>query len=204
MQNTEFIKQLTSPSFKVKADGPTSPQWFDQYFSDLESMRMVFVEYLTSCNEVTIKAYLQELEDAIRIIEGRHFVGFPESDLVSLTLSGLEQVAVDFREWKILDEGLLKSAKKTVAFINTVLGVTAEPSKVEEQPQLAKQAAEPAVICSVEGLKNKLGCGKTKAFEIVKSGILVNAGIQYRVGKKWMFNAKKLSDYLSEHPDFLR
>lgn len=59
------------------------------------------------------------------------------------------------------------------------------------------------IISSTEGLAEFLGCGKTKAFEIIKSGILKEAGIQYRVGKCWKFNAEKLSEYLRAHPDFL-
>jgi len=56
----------------------------------------------------------------------------------------------------------------------------------------------------VAGLAKALGCGKTKANEIIQSNILKDLGIQYAVGRTWKFNAKKLSDYLREHPDFLK
>lgn len=204
MPSSEYIKQLTSPSLKVVPGVPTPPHLFNEYFASLESKRMEFAEFLTGCDEKTVRAYLHEVEEAIHTIEKRPFVAMSEGDIFALHVHGEETVALDFREGKLMDTELLKSAKKMVAFINTVLGVTAEPTSIEVQPHVIEHAEEPTVLSGVEGLMNRLGCGKTKAFGIVKSGILKTAGIQYRVGRTWKFNAKKLSDYLREHPDFLR
>ncbi len=203
MPSSEYIKQLTSPSLKVVPGVPTPPHLFNEYFASLESMRMEFAEFLTGCDEKTIRAFLRELEDAIRAIGKRPFATMSNADINALMMSGEESVALDFRESKLMDTELLKSAKKMVAFINTVLGVRAEGT-LTEQPQPTVQPEEPTVYSGVAGLAKALGCGKTKANEIIQSNILKDLGIQYAVGRTWKFNAKKLSEYLREHPDFLR
>lgn len=64
---------------------------------------------------------------------------------------------------------------------------------------------KPAVICGTKELAIHLGCGKTKAFEIIKSEVLTKTkpAIQYRVGNKWFFNATELDECLSNDPNFL-
>lgn len=203
MPSSEYIKQLTSPSLKVVPGVPTPPHLFNEYFASLESMRMEFAEFLTGCDEKTIRAFLRELEDAIRAIGKRPFATMSNADINALMMSGEESVALDFRESKLMDTELLKSAKKMVAFINAVLGVRAEGT-LTEQPQQTVQPAEPTVHSGVAGLAKALGCGKTKANQIIQSNVLKDLGIQYAVGRTWKFNAKKLSDYLREHPDFLK
>lgn len=94
--------------------------------------------------------------------------------------------------------------------ISEVLGALPPKSEGIQGPPTPAQlladegTARLTVISSTEGLANFLGCGKTKAFEIIKSGILKEAGIQYRVGKSWKFNAEKLEKYITEHPEFLK
>ena len=72
------------------------------------------------------------------------------------------------------------------------------PTIIDEKDEEVK------VISGTQGLADFLGCGKTKAFEIIKSGILKDAGIQYQVGKCWKFNAQKLKKYLVENPVLLQ
>lgn len=205
MPNSEYIKQLTSPSFKVFSNNPTPPRLFDEYFSTLESMRVEFIEYLRTCNENIVRAYLQEVEEAIKTIEGRHFIQIGERDLSAMLLGGLEKESTAFRECKMMDIGLMKSAKKTLSFINATLNTKSDPIPMSvPQPQQEEAIDEKKVISSTQGLADFLGCGKTKAFEIIKSGILKEAGIQYKVGRTWKFNAAKLSKYITEHPDFLQ
>ena len=208
MPSTEYIKQLTAPSFVVTtADVPTPPQQFEAYFANLESMRMAFVEYLTSCDETVVKAYLQELEGAMRTIEKRCFIQIREDDIVTMLTGGLEKEAYRFKDCKTMDLGLMSSARKTVAFINTVLNVKSDPVAATS-PQPHQKDEEPKtdpikVISSIKGLANFIGCKPTKANEIVQGGVLKEAGIQYMVGNRWRFNAEKLSRFLAEHPEIL-
>jgi len=60
------------------------------------------------------------------------------------------------------------------------------------------------VLSGTQGLADYLECSKTKAFEIISIGKLMDAKIQYRVGKTWMFNKEKLDEYIAEHPEILR
>ena len=63
---------------------------------------------------------------------------------------------------------------------------------------------EDAIIKGVEGLAKFLGCGKTKAQDIINSGKLQKAGIAYRPGKGWRFNREKLDAFIKENPTAFR
>ena len=45
-----------------------------------------------------------------------------------------------------------------------------------------------------------MGCGVTKAQEILNSGILQKNGIAYPAGKGWRINREKLDKFLAENP----
>lgn len=76
--------------------------------------------------------------------------------------------------------------------------------KKEENNSPEKSCPVLKVVSGTQGLADFLGCGKTKAFEIIKSGVLKAEGIQYQVGKTWKFNAEKLEKYCLEHPEGLK
>lgn len=61
----------------------------------------------------------------------------------------------------------------------------------------------PRVLSSTQGLADFLGCGRTMAFSIIKSGILKKDTIQYKVGQCWKFNREKLEKYLEDNPELL-
>ena len=63
---------------------------------------------------------------------------------------------------------------------------------------------EDAIIKGVEGLAVFLGCGKTKAQEILNSNVLQKAGVAYRMGKGWRFNKGKLSSFMKDNPEIFR
>ena len=71
-----------------------------------------------------------------------------------------------------------------------------------EQKQI-KTESDKEVISGTRGLAEHLGCGKTMAFSIIKSGKLIEVGIQYKVGNCWKFNARRLDKYIAEHPELL-
>lgn len=61
----------------------------------------------------------------------------------------------------------------------------------------------PRVLSSTQGLADFLGCGRTMAFSIIKSGVLKENAIQYKVGQCWKFNREKLEKYLAGNPELL-
>ena len=63
---------------------------------------------------------------------------------------------------------------------------------------------EDSIIKGVEGLALTLGCGKTKAQEILNSNVLQKEGIAYRMGKGWRLNKEKLSSFMNENPEIFR
>lgn len=77
-----------------------------------------------------------------------------------------------------------------------------EPEPTESNSQSTKK--EDAIIKGVEGLAKYLGCGKTKAQDIINSGKLQKAGIAYRAGKGWRFNSEKLDAFIKDNPTAFR
>lgn len=210
MPNTEYIKELTSPSIRLTEKEQTiPPERLASYFGHLEELRVSFEEYLSDLDETVVRAYLQEVVDAKSTIERRGYALIPEANIAALLLGGEETVAHLMKNCKVVDGALLKSADKTIAFINTVLGVgpvpvaSPQPQRVEVVEEEEPKTDPVKVISGIKGLAKFLGCGLTKANEIVQGGVLKDAGIQYMVGNCWKFNAEKLSKYLTEHPEVL-
>lgn len=209
MPNTEYIKELTSPSIQIgEEELHIPPERLASFFGHLEELRMSFEEFLTDLDETKVRAYLQEVIDAKSAIEKRGFVSISDADLIGYTMGGEEIAAQLMRNCKIVDDGLLKSANKTIVFINSILGGKTEPVTPPQPKQADVKDDEPKtepvkVVSGIKGLAEFLGCGPTKANEVVQSGILKDAGIQYMVGNCWKFNAEKLTKYLTEHPEVL-
>ena len=105
-------------------------------------------------------------------------------------------------------------------FIGNLLGIPAEPVtddddiEVEyEEPtpsvpvrvvENAPQSDDKRIIKGVVGLGEYLGCGTTKAQEILNSGLLKPNAVAYRNGKAWRINAEKLDKLLADNPDIFR
>lgn len=77
----------------------------------------------------------------------------------------------------------------------------------EQETDTAKQAPmddEPReLIKGVKRLGKFLGCGSTKAQNIINSGILQERDIAYRAGNRWRFNKTLLTRLLEEEPEIL-
>jgi hypothetical protein len=65
------------------------------------------------------------------------------------------------------------------------------------------EATDDRVISGTEGLARFLGCSKSMAFSVIKNGILKEAGLQYKVGNCWKFNAEGLKKFIKIHPNLL-
>ena len=74
----------------------------------------------------------------------------------------------------------------------------AEESK---QSQIKDEPRE--LIKGINGLAEFLGCGTTKAQNIMNSGVLQERDIAYRAGNRWRFNKTLLTRLLEEEPEIL-
>ena len=90
-----------------------------------------------------------------------------------------------------------KAAASTPA--GTTTDSTTDASTTIPQPP----AAPPKILSSTQGLADYLGCGRTMAFSIIKSGVLKKDAIQYKVGQCWKFNREKLDKFIADNPEIL-
>lgn len=77
-------------------------------------------------------------------------------------------------------------------------GAQTKPADTPQPP-----AAPPKILSSTQGLADYLGCGRTMAFSVIKSGVLKKDAIQYKVGQCWKFNREKLDKYIADNPEIL-
>ena len=220
MEKTTYLSEIKTPHIEITEvhDVPRSLTEIEEYLKRLEVLRLDFVESLSACREKVALAYLDELVDARKVAL---LCSRPSSAGVSAALkfysAGIcrEALLNDTLRNKVV-WGLRSSVDRAIDFVRVILPndaareverqmttMSIEDKHEDPKPKEAiKKDVE--VISGASGLAEFLGCGKTKAFSIIKSGILKAAGIQYRVGRTWKLNAKKLLDYLREHPDFLK
>lgn len=81
-----------------------------------------------------------------------------------------------------------------------------EPTQTSQidEPHTAPQSKDERIIKGVKGLGRYLGCGTTKAQEILNSGLLRTNAVAYRSGKGWRINAEKLDKLLADNPDIFK
>ena len=107
-----------------------------------------------------------------------------------------------------------------LTFLGNLLGVQIQPvtdktdTEVEDveptqtsqidEPHTAPQSKDERIIKGVKGLGRYLGCGITKAQEILNSGLLRTNAVAYRSGKGWRINAEKLDKLLADNPDIFK
>ena len=84
-----------------------------------------------------------------------------------------------------------------------LLRLLIEESEAEESKQSQIKDEPRDLIKGVNGLADFLGCGSTKAQNIINSGILRERDIAYRAGNRWRFNKTLLTRLLEEEPEIL-
>ena len=92
-------------------------------------------------------------------------------------------------------------------FTNAHPQKTVEQETTEDNQQNTEKRdteIDDAIIKGVEGLAAALGCGKTKAQEIINSKVLQKAKIAYRMGRGWRFDKEKLSSFVKDNPEVFR
>ncbi len=204
----DYISEISSPS--ISPDNLSGIE-VQSYLRLLESARQSFIEIVAQYPNNVVKAYLNELMEAKKVIIKRGFIGNEQP--------ALEMVQADIKEaeliyiFSILDKGMMQSLEKTASFLQQVIGeeqpTEPQPQPIIEQPQPEEKDEKQnvvegvKVISGTQGLADYLGCSKSMAFGIISRGVLKDIGIQYMVGKCWKFNREKLDKYLKEHPDLL-
>lgn len=73
----------------------------------------------------------------------------------------------------------------------------------EETKQTPMEVEPRELIKGVNGLAEFLGCGSTKAQNIINSGVLQERDIAYRAGNRWRFSKTLLTKLLEEEPEIL-
>ena len=84
-----------------------------------------------------------------------------------------------------------------------LLRLLIEESETEESKQSQIKDEPRELIKGVKGLDKFLGCGSTKAQNIINSGVLQEREIAYRAGNRWRFNKTLLTRLLEEEPEIL-
>jgi hypothetical protein len=107
------------------------------------------------------------------------------------------------RNKKEVIKELLKTMYESACAQKELLGLLIEELEIEESSQLETGNEPRELIKGINGLAEYLGCGTTKAQDIMNSGILQERDIAYRAGKRWRFNKVLLTKLLQEEPEIL-
>ena len=107
------------------------------------------------------------------------------------------------RNKKEVIKELLKTMYESACAQKELFGLLIEEFESEESIQLENDNEPRELIKGITGLADYLGCGTTKAQDIMNSGILQERDIAYRAGKRWRFNKVLLTKLLQEEPEIL-
>ena len=98
---------------------------------------------------------------------------------------------------------LLTTMYESACAQKELLELLLEEFETEETKQTTMEVEPRDLIKGVNGLADFLGCGSTKAQNIINSGVLQERDIAYRAGNRWRFNKTLLSELLQEEPEIL-
>ena len=98
---------------------------------------------------------------------------------------------------------LLTTMYESACAQKELLELLLEEFETEETKQTTMEVEPRDLIKGVNGLADFLGCGSTKAQNIINSGILRERDIAYRAGNRWRFNKTLLARLLEEEPEIL-
>ena len=96
---------------------------------------------------------------------------------------------------------LLNTMYESACAQKELLELLLEEFETEETKQTTMEVEPRDLIKGVNGLADFLGCGSTKAQNIINSGILRERDIAYRAGNRWRFNKTLLAELLQEEPE---
>jgi len=98
---------------------------------------------------------------------------------------------------------LLTTMYESACAQKELLKLLLEEFETEENKQTPMEVEPRELIKGVNGLAEFLGCGITKAQNIINSQVLQERDIAYRAGNRWRFNKTLLIRLLEEEPEIL-
>ena len=98
---------------------------------------------------------------------------------------------------------LLTTMYDSVCAQKELLEMLLKEFEAEESKQSQIKDEPRELIKGINGLAEFLGCGNTKAQNIMNSGVLQERDIAYRAGNRWRFNKTLLARLLEEEPEIL-
>ena len=96
---------------------------------------------------------------------------------------------------------LLTTMYESACAEKELLEMLLEEFEEDESSQVQEKYEPRELIKGINGLAKFLGCGITKAQNIMNSGILQEREIAYRAGNRWRFNKTLLARLLEEEPE---
>jgi hypothetical protein len=107
------------------------------------------------------------------------------------------------RDKKEVMKKLLTTMYESACAEKELLEMLLEEFEEEKSSQVQVKDEPRELIKGINGLAEFLGCGNTKAQNIINSKILQERDIAYRAGNRWRFNKTLLTKLLEEEPEIL-
>ena len=98
---------------------------------------------------------------------------------------------------------LLNTMYESACAQKELLEMLLEEFEEDKSSQVQVKEEPRELIKGISGLAEFLGCGSTKAQNIMNSGVLQERDIAYRAGNRWRFNKTLLTRLLEEEPEIL-
>lgn len=105
------------------------------------------------------------------------------------------------RDKKEVMKKLLSTMYESACAQKDLLEMLMEEFEEEKSSQDQVKDEPRELIKGINGLAEFLGCGNTKAQNIMNSGVLQERDIAYRAGNRWRFNKTLLARLLEEEPE---
>lgn len=105
------------------------------------------------------------------------------------------------RDKKEVIKKLLTTMYESACAEKELLEMLLEEFEEEKSSQDQVKDEPRELIKGINGLAEFLGCGNTKAQNIMNSGVLQERDIAYRAGNRWRFNKTLLARLLEEEPE---
>ena len=107
------------------------------------------------------------------------------------------------RSKKEVMKKLLTTMYENACAEKELLEMLLEEFEEDKSSQVQEKDEPRELIKGISGLAEFLGCGSTKAQNIMNSGVLQERAIAYRAGNRWRFNKTQLTRLLEEEPEIL-
>ena len=107
------------------------------------------------------------------------------------------------RDKKEVIRKLLTSMYENICLQKEMLELLLDEQETDTTKQAPMYEEPRKLIKGINGLAEFLGCGITKAQNIMNSGVLQKRDIAYRAGNRWRFNKTLLAELLQEEPEIL-